>query len=418
MKYVMLQGEGVADVPNRDLGGKKPPQTAATPNMDFLARHGEVGLAAGSTEGHPPGGEVTPLAILGYDPKKYHSGPAPFEAAGLGVALGEHDVAFRCSMVTLGVNAPRGRASAREEVKKLGPQVTMEDATAGGVEDDEARELIDAVNEQLGSEAIQFYPGKGPRHLMVWVGGKSRATCYDPQDVVGKSIGEFLPTGDGAEILRQVMEASLVILRDHPVNQQRREAGRKPANCLWLWGQGRALRLPSLTDQYRITGAVLSATDLPRGVGICAGLEAVDPAAVAEAGGPGFLRLAEAALRELGKKDFVYVHAEMPADVRLGDDRKAKLRFIEEFDQKMVGTIREGLPKLGPHRLLLICDHHAAAASQPHVATPARYILFEGPVQPEKAPRRGSKEADAKATQARVRDATRLMSRLLSQGAG
>ena len=418
MKYVILQGEGMASAPNQDSGGKKPPHAAATPNMDLLARYGELGLAAVSTEGHPPGGAVTPLEILGYDPKKYHSGPAPFEAAGLGVALGEHDVAFRCSMVTLGVNAPRGRASAREEVKKLGPQVTMEDATAGGVEDDEARELIDAVNEQLGSEAIQFYPGKGPRHLMVWVGGKSRATCYDPQDVVGKSIGEFLPNGDGAEILRQVMEASLVILRDHPVNQQRRDAGRKPANCLWLWGQGRALRLPSLTDQYQITGAVLAATDLPRGVGICAGLEAVDPAAVAEGRGPDFLGLAEAALRELGKKDFVYVHAEMPSDVRLGDDQKAKLRFVEEFDQKLVGTILEGLPKLGPHRLLLICDYHAAGGSPPPVGTPERYMLFEGPVQTEKASRRGSKEAEAKATQARVRDATRLMSRLLSQGAG
>src|SRR2546427_10064735 len=137
---------------------------------------------------------------------------------------------------------------------------------------------------------------------MVWVGGKSRATCFDPQDVVGKSIGEFLPTGDGAEILRQVMEASLVILRDHPVNQQRRDAGRKPANCLWLWGPGRAVRLPSLTDQYQITGAVLSATDLPRGVGICAGLEAVGPPAGGAAGGAGFLRSAQAALPGPGKK--------------------------------------------------------------------------------------------------------------------
>src|SRR2546428_13749338 len=241
MKYVILQGEGMADVPNGAWGEKNPPRPAATSNMGFFARHGEVGLAPVVAEGHPPGSEVTPLTILGYDPKKSHSGPAPFEAAGLGVALGEHDIAFRCSMVTLGVSAPRGRTSAREDVKKLGPQVTMEDAAAGGIEDDEARELIDAVNEQLGSEVIQFYPGKGPRHLMVWVGGKSRATCFDPQDVGGKSIGEFLPTGDGAEILRQVMEASLVILRDHPVNQQRRDAGRQPANRFWRWVPAPAL---------------------------------------------------------------------------------------------------------------------------------------------------------------------------------
>jgi len=418
MKYVILVGEGMAETPDRDQGGKKPPQATATPNMDFLARHGERGMAAIPSEGHPPGTDVPPLAILGYDPRKYHSGPAPFEAAGLGVALGEHDVAFRCSMVTLAMNAPRGRAAAREDVKKLGPHATMEDATAGGVEDDEARELIDAVNEQLGSETIQFYPGKGSRHLMVWVGGKSRAACHDPREVVGKSIGEFLPTGDGAEILRQVMEASLLILRDHPVNQQRRDAGLKPANCLWLWGPGRALRLPSLTDQYGITGAVLSATDLPRGVGICAGLEPVDPAAAAETGGSTLLGLAEAGLRELGKKDLVYVHAEMPAAVRLGDDQKARLGFIEEFDQKLLGTILEGLPKLGPHRLLLFCDRDAAGGSPSREVAPASYILFEGPIQAEKAPRRGSKGADAKASQPGVRDAARLIGRLLAHGAG
>jgi len=416
MKYVILHGEGMADVPHQDLGGKTPLQAAATPNMDFLARNGELGLATVPTEGLAPGSDVTQLAILGYDPRKYHSGPAPFEAASLGVALGEHDVAFRCSMVTLRASAPQARAPLRDDVKKLGPHVTMDDATAGRIETEEARELINAVNEQLGSEAIQFYPGNGHLHLMVWVGGKARATCFGPHEVVGRSIGEFLPTGDGAEILRQLMEASLVILRDHPVNEQRRDAGLKPANCLWLWGQGRALRLPKLTERYQIAGTVVSTMDLRRGIGICAGLDAIDPAALTENGETDFHKLAEAALHELGKKDFVYVHVEMPPDVGVGIDPKAKLKIVEEFDRRTVGTILDGLPRLGAHRLLLVCDHAAAAGHHPRVVAPAPYVLYEGPVQKEKASRRGYNEVDAEAAQTRVRDTTRLMTRLIPSG--
>lgn len=415
MKYVILHGEGMAGAPRQDLGGRTLLQAAATPNMDGLARSGVLGLAMILTDGLAPGSDMTSLAILGYDPRKYHCGPAPFEAAGRGVVLGEHDAAFLCSMVTLRAGAAHG-GGAPAEIKKLGPQVTLDDDTAGGIETEEARELIDAVNEQLGSETIQFYPGIGHRHLMVWVGGKARATCFDPREVVGRPVGEFLPAGDGSDILRKLMEASLIILRDHPVNDQRRDAGLKPANCLWLWGPGRAPKLPKLTEQHQITGTMVSTSDLHRGVGLYTGLEAVELAVLTESGGTDFLSRSEAALRELGKKDLVYVHAQMPADVAQGTDPKAKLKMVEEFDKKIVGTMLEGLSKLGAHRILLVCDHAATATGRAGAAAHAPYVIYEGPGQKEKAATLGFNETDAAATKTGARDATKLLARLLPRG--
>jgi 2,3-bisphosphoglycerate-independent phosphoglycerate mutase len=413
-KYVIVHGEGMAGAPHQDLGGRSVLQAAATPSLDFLARNGELGLATIHTEGLAPGSDSIYLTVLGYDPRKYHSGPAPFEAASLGVALGEHDVAFRCSMVTLRSNHAPQEGPWRDEVKKLGPQVVMDDATAGVVAEEEARELIDAVNEQLGSETIQFYPGRGHQHLMVWVGGNVRTTCADPHAAVGRPIGSFLPNGDGAEILRKVMDASLVILRDHPINEQRREAGLKPANCLWLWGQGRPARLPKLTEQHQLSGTVVSTSDLLRGIGICAGLEAVDVPVSGEAGEANFLGLAETALRELAKKDLVYVHVELPREARHASDPKAKLKAVEEFDRKTVRTILEGLPKLGPHRILLLCDHPTVGGGQARTIPPIPYALYAGPVTQEAPAGKGFSEGDAEGAQDKVRDGTRLMPRLLA----
>ncbi|MBI3604139.1 MAG: phosphoglycerate mutase [Nitrospirae bacterium] len=408
MKYIILHGEGMADVPRQDLGGKTPLQAAATPHMDGLARNGELGLVTSHAEGLGHGSEVLQLAVLGYDPRKFYPGPAPLEAASLGVVVEEHDVVYRCTMVTLRAVAQQSKGP-QVEIKKLGPQVMMEDDTAGGIDTEDARELIEAVNEQLGSETIQFYPGTGHRHLMVWVGGKARAVCADPHDVKGKSIGDALPSGDGADILRKLMDASLIILRDHPINDQRREAGLKPANCLWLWGPGRAPKLPKLTEQYEIVGTIISTSDLHRGVGICAGLEAVDPSVLTESGGTDFLSRGEAALRELGKKDLVYVHAQMPVEVAEGADPKARVKVVEEFDQKVVGTIVNGLQKLGPHRVLLLCD--ATSDVRSRTAPPqALYASYEGPAKTDAASARGFNEADA--AEAGSRDATRLMARL------
>ena len=400
MKYVIVHAGGMADHPQPELGRRTPLQASSTPNLDRLAQIGELGRLLTPMDGVRHGSGLIGAAILGYDPKKFYPGPGPFEAASLGVSVSEHDVVYRCTMVTLRPESGKGG-----EIKKLGAHVIMDDATAGLIETEEARELIEAINEQLGSETIQFYPGAGHRHLMVWVNGKPRAVCNDPQTILGQSIADALPTGDGADILRKLMDAAHLILRDHPVNDDRLAGGKKPANCVWLWGEGRAVMWPSLVEKYDIAGAVVATSDVYRGVGISAGLEAVDPDRLAD----GDLRTkATVALEELAKKDFVYVHAELTDEVIHGTDIKAKVHGIEEFDRNLVGPLVDGLAKQGPYRFLIICDH----AEDPQ--SPAFYTFGEGGITGSETGRRFT-EADALATNMPTRDATKFVNKFFSK---
>jgi 2,3-bisphosphoglycerate-independent phosphoglycerate mutase len=414
MKYVFVHGEGMADGPSAALGGKTPLQAASTPHMDGLARRGELGLAAVTVEGIDPRKVVGPMALFGFDQRKFQSGPASFEAASLGVALGEHDVAYRCSLVTVraggGAKGPAGEA-----VKKLSPQVVLDDPMAGGIDTEEAKELIADVNDQLGSETLQFYQGTDHRHLMVWVGGKVKAVTYDPGEVAGQPIGAFLPSGDGGDFLRKVMEAAVAVLRDHPVNDERRATGRKPANCLWLWGQGKALHLPQWEDRYHLKGAVVSVRKLIRGIGICAGLEAVNPDATAGGDAQEFERLAEAARQALTTHGFLYVHAELSPDIVRRDDVKAKVQVLEDFDRIVVGGVLHELASQGPFRLVLVCDR-PQLIGQAQSFQSAPYALVDSGHGVETGHGRNFNEADAAAAPAGVRDAARLMARLIGKG--
>ncbi|HEY5627294.1 MAG TPA: 2,3-bisphosphoglycerate-independent phosphoglycerate mutase [Nitrospira sp.] len=412
MKYVILHAEGMTDHPRQELAGKTPLQAAATPHLDRLAQHSELGLLTATQDNGWHGSGLTGTSILGFEPKKYYQGPGPLEAASLGVSVGEHDVVYRCTMVTLKAESSSGAKGAAADIKKLGPHVIMEDATAGLISSEEARELIDAVNEQLGSEMIQFYPGAGHRHVMVWVDGKPRACCTDPQTLVGRSIAEALPTGDGADILRKLMDASLVILRDHPVNDERREAGQKPANCLWLWGDGSAIPWPSLSERFDLSGVVVSSSDVHRGLGLVAGLETVDPMRLADAD----LRTqAKVALEELKKKDFAYVHLELPDEVVYEPDVKAKVRAIEAIDREFVQPFLEGLGKLGPHRVVAISDPGTVHGGQ---AIDGRWIYayLDSAAKSVSNESRRFTEADAHAMSAAPRDATKFVVRLFAKG--
>lgn len=412
MKYVILHAEGMADHPRQELDGKTPLQVASISHLDRLTEHGELGLLAVALENGRHGSGLTGTSILGYEPRKYYQGPGPFEAASLGVTVGEHDVVYRCTMVTLKAEGQAGAKGGVNDLKKLGPHVVMDDATAGLIITEEARELIDAVNEQLGSEIIQFYPGSGHRHLMVWVNGKPRAVCTDPQSLVGRPIGDALPTGDGADVLRKLMDASLVILRDHPVNEERRSAGQKPANCLWLWGEGRAIPWPSLTERFHASGVVVSSSDVHRGLGLVAGLEAVELERLA---GADLRTLATVALEELRKKDFAYVHIELPDEVAYGTDAKAKVRAIEDVDRECIGPFLDGLANLGPYRLVVLCDpgsvHQAGLAEGQWF-----YVYQDSTAKPSTGLKRRFTEADARATAGVPRDATKFVVRLFAKG--
>jgi len=412
MKHVILHADGMADHPRKELGGRTPLQAALTPHLDRLAQGGELGLLAAAPENVRQGSGLMGTTILGYDPKKYYQGPGPFEAASLGVVVSEHDVVYRCTMVTLRADAQSGSKGGLNEIKKLGPQVVMDDPTADLISTEEARELIEAINEQLGSEMIQFYPGLGHRHLMVWVNGKSRAICTDPQLLVGRPIADALPTGDGSDILWKLMDASFQILRDHPLNDERREAGQKPANCLWLWGQGRAILWPNLSERLKMSGVVVSQSDVHRGLGIMAGLEAVDGARLA---GADLRTQAAVALEELKKNDFAYVHVELPDEVVYGSDIAAKVKGIEAVDRELVGPLLDGLAQLGSHRIVAFCDsgsvHHGQAAEGPGF-----FAYRDSAAAPSAGTGRRFIEADARASTVPPRDATKFVVRLFAKG--
>ena len=343
---MILHADGIGDVPRPELEGRTPLQVAATPHLDRIAQSGESGVLSLPSDGARVGSEVTAMAVLGYDPRKHVTGPGPLEAASLGVSVGEHDVVFRCTMVTLRGEQPQGNSGRYADLKKLGPHVMMDDATAGLLQTDQARELIEAVNEQLGSETIQFYPGSGHRHLMVWVGGKVRSVCVDPQQVVGRGVADSLPSGDGADVLRRLMEASIVILREHPVNNERQAEGLRPANCLWLWGQGRAPAWPPITERYQLSGTVIASSDVHRGVGISAGLDSLELSQDEPSSSSPYSRYGEGLAQELARKDFLYVHAGLADHILHSSDAKTKVQAVEQLDRDMVGPV---LQELGKH---------------------------------------------------------------------
>ena len=416
MKYLILHADGMADLPCPELGGKTALEVASTPNFDRIAQSSEVGLLSLPSESGPAGSDVTSVAVLGYDPKKYYPGPGPLEAAGLGITVGEQDVVFRCTMVTVRGEGASGSKDIVTEVKKLGAHVVMEDATAGLIDTDQARELLEAVNEQLGSESIQFYPGAGHRHLMVWVGGKSRATCLDPQQLVGRSLADALPTGDGADVLRKIMDAAFFILRDHPVNDERQQEGLKPANCLWLWGQGRASLWPPLPERYGITGAVVAASDVHRGAGLCAGLEALELPDGSGEESKEFAGPVETAVQELTKKDLVYLHAGLSDDVLHATDIREKVRAVERFDAQVVGPVLSALAVHSSYRLLVVCDP-GLTSNHGETVPPILYALCDSGAQVQSGAAKRFHEQEEHIVGTAPRDATKLMTRLFPRGA-
>ena len=317
MKYIILQGDGMADYPLEILGERTPLEAAKTPNMDWLASRGVFGLAHVIPRGFPPGSDVGNMSIMGYDPAVYHTGRSPLEAASMGVHLGPKDIAFRCNLVTLGGG---------------GADTYMEDFTAGHITSEESAEIIQTLARQLAGDGIEFFAGVSYRHLMVWRGGKEKMTTTPPHDITDKKIASYLPTGDGADRLLQVMEASKPILADHEVNKKRRAQGCKPATSIWLWGQGRAPVLPPLTKRFGIRGGVISAVDIIHGLGVYAGLERIDVPGITGFLDTNYLGKGEYGVRSLEKNDLVFIHVEAIDEAGHMGDVQKKIQAIEDFD--------------------------------------------------------------------------------------
>ncbi len=369
MKYIILLGDGMADRPCADLGGKTCLQAARTPNLDQLATLGQVGMVHTVPDGYAPGSDVANLSVLGYDPRKYYTGRSPLEAASIGVALGSDDVAFRCNLVTLKLSGG-GTATARRKA-------LMEDFSAGHISTQEARTLIEEIDRALGSEHIRFYPGVSYRHLMVWKGGKDRIECTPPHDIQDKDIQDYLPRGEGDDIINELMAASFDLLTNHPVNRARLENGKRAANSIWLWGQGKRPSMPTFREKYGIEGAVISAVDLTKGLGVYAGFEVINVPGATGWLDTNYVGKAEHALFALKTKDIVYLHVEAPDEAGHTGDVKNKVRAIEDFDEFIVGNIMHGMKQFDEYRILALPDHPTPLEIRTHSAEPVPFVLYD-----------------------------------------
>jgi 2,3-bisphosphoglycerate-independent phosphoglycerate mutase len=370
MKYIILLGDGMADRPRADLGGRTCLQAAKTPNLDQLASAGQVGMVSTVPDGYAPGSDVANLSVLGYDPRKYYTGRSPLEAASIGVSLGPDDVAFRCNLVTLRVTGSGSAAGRRRTF-------LMEDFSAGHISTNEARTLIEEVGGKLGSEHIRFYPGVSYRHLMVWKGGKDRIDCTPPHDIQDKDIQDYLPRGEGDDIINELMEASFDILTNHPVNKGRLEAGKRAANSIWLWGQGKRPSMPTFREKYGLEGAVISAVDLTKGLGVYAGFEVITVPGATGWIDTNYVGKAEHALFALKSKDIVYLHVEAPDEAGHTGDVKNKIKAIEDFDEFIVGNVMYGMKQFDEYRILALPDHPTPLEIRTHSAEPVPFVLYD-----------------------------------------
>lgn len=400
MKYIVLLGDGMSDEKLKELDNRTPLQAAKTPNMDLMARCGTLGLAKTVPKGLPPGSDVANLSVFGYDPRSCYTGRSPLEAASMGVELGPNDVAFRINLVNL--EPARGT-------------LIMNDYSAGHISTAEGRELIEALQRELGDQEFQFYPGVGYRHLLVWRDGKSEIVATPPHDISGQSILDYLPRGNGAERLIYLMNASQLVLNNHPQFRRRLEADKVPANSIWLWGHGKAPKIEPFRDRFGISGAVISAVDLINGIGVCAGLDVIKVEGVTGYLDTNYEGKVAAALAALEQHDFVYLHVEAPDEASHSGNLDHKLQAIEDFDARIVGPVLEGIKRFGAYRILCTPDHPTPLRLKTHTADPVPFIVYEGKTSNVASAGPGYDEEAAKATGVLVEEGFRLMDLLLGR---
>lgn len=359
MKYLVLIGDGMADHPREDLGGKTVLEAAETPNMDWIARNGRGGLVATIPESMPPGSDVANMEIMGYDTTKSFTGRAVFEALSMGHHLGPEDVAFRTNLVTL-------------------TDGVMKNYSADHIPTDDARQLIKLLDDTVGSETVRFYPGVSYRHLMIKTGGVATMETTPPHDIIDRPYADWLPKGEGSEELLAIMDASKAVLADALVNKKRTASGKLPANSIWLWGQGKRLEIETLGEKYGLSGCVISAVDLIKGIGVAAGLQPVFVPGATGYVDTNYRGKADAALEVLKEKDFVYVHVEAPDEAAHNGDVMLKIRAIEDFDREVVGTVLEAVRKRSDTAVLVMCDHRTPVAVRTHTREPVP-VAYWGP---------------------------------------
>lgn len=402
MKYIVVLGDGMADYPVEELGGKTPLEAARKPNIDSLARRGEVGTVRTVPAGMPPASDVANLSVMGYDPARYYTGRSPLEAVSMGLELGPTDVAFRCNLVTLSDEPAYA-------------DKTMVDYCSEEISTEEARQLVAEVERRLGTEAISFHTGISYRHCMIWKGGPLKCGLTPPHDISQRVVRDYLPPGETGRTILGMMQESHSFLRDHPVNRARRGRGLRPANSIWLWGEGTKPAITPFRDKYGLEGSVVSAVDLIKGLGICAGLRSVDVEGATGNIDTNFRGKAEAALAELRSgRDFAYVHLEAPDECGHRHELENKVRSIELIDSDVVGTLLAGLEGLGAYRMLVLPDHPTPLSIRTHASDPVPFLIYEKGAERESGVA-SYDEAQARTTGLHIEVGHTLMDRFLGR---
>jgi 2,3-bisphosphoglycerate-independent phosphoglycerate mutase len=397
-KYLILVGDGMGDEPQKELDGKTPLEEAQTPHMDQLASRGILGLTETIEPHQEPGSDVANMAILGYDPDRFHTGRAPLEAASMGVNLLAGEVAFRCNLVTVEINAEG--------------ELILADYSAGHISTENGRVLIEALQKSLGNEWFHFYPGVSYRHLLVWRDGRSDLTITPPHDVTGEPVAEYWQAYNEVPDLRSLMESAREVLGEEDLNRQLVAKGKRAANAIWLWGQGIAPVMPSLSERFGIQGVVISAVDLLKGLGICSGLE---PLSVPGATGyldTNYKGKVVAALDALQDRDFVYLHVEAPDEASHEGDLGLKIEAIEAFDANVVGPIIEACSNLLDLRIMVITDHLTPIRTRTHAKGLVPFAVCDFPAGPV-IRERGFSERSAAGTGLVIKPGHMLMDRFI-----
>ncbi|MFA5199927.1 MAG: cofactor-independent phosphoglycerate mutase [Candidatus Omnitrophota bacterium] len=361
IKYIVLVADGMADYPIEELGMRTPLEAARTPNLDFMAKNGCLGLAKTIPEKMIPASDVANLSILGYDPKKYYSGRGPLEAANLGIELEDDDVAFRCNLITTSGD-------------------TLLDYSAGHIKTTEAEKLIKFLDQKIGTNKFRFYHGISYRHLLLVKRGSELKLqdlkCLAPHDISGQSINKNFPKGDNADEIIKLMQDSRLLLENHEINHVRLDLKENPANMIWLWGQGKKPDMPKFFKKFGLKGSVISAVDLIKGLGRILGLDVINVPGATGYYDTDYLAKAKAAVKSLDKNDFVFVHVEAPDEAGHNGDLREKITAIERFDQLVVGTILGYCKTKNNCKVLALPDHATPVSLKTHTAEAIPFVLY------------------------------------------
>ena len=372
MKYLVVLGDGMADYKIESLGNKTPLEVAKKPNMDFIAKNGFNGVAKTVPDDMVPESDTANLAILGYDPKIYSKGRSPLEAASMGLEMTPSQYAFRCNVVTL------SEGDVYEDRVML-------DHSAGEITTEEAAELILAIDKELGNDIRHFYPGVSYRHCLIYdnpPGYDKDERIYNfsrPHDIIGKTIGEYLPQGEIGEKYKELFVASTKVLDNHPVNVKRRSEGKNVANSIWLWSPGKKPQLSDFCEKFGLKGTVISAVDLIKGIGICAGMRSIDVPGATGNYKTNYKGKADAAISAFKDgDDFVYIHLEGPDECGHTADIENKVKSIEDIDAKVLGPVMEYLKSTGEDfKVLIMPDHPTPCVIRTHSHENVPFAIYD-----------------------------------------